>query len=69
MWKLITIIINSIDEGAFEKPFPEDLKCSLEKYKQPPCVPQFTFFLKPSSFIKPSSDFRDEERDMIFFNL
>lgn len=46
MWKFITIIINSIDEGAFEKQFPEDLKCSLEKYKQLPCVPQFTFFPK-----------------------
>ena len=44
--KLITVIMNSTDEGAVEKQFPEDFEYSLEKCKQPPCVLSFTFFPK-----------------------
>lgn len=36
MLKLITVTVNSVDEGAVEKHFPEDL--TLEKCKQPLCV-------------------------------
>lgn len=38
MLKLITVVVNSIDEGAVEKQFPKALKYSLEKCKQPLCV-------------------------------
>lgn len=38
MLKLITVIVNSVDGGTVEKHFPEDLKYTLEKCKQPFCV-------------------------------
>lgn len=46
MLKLVKVIMNSTDEGAVEKRFPEDSEDSLEKCKQPPCALSFTFFPK-----------------------